>query len=80
MAVQPGLCRTWSETSKTGFLMTTLLLYFQSVEGEHHEKAVELLKQAEGRLTQKHKVHLKVVVKKLVFRVLTRSEVGQKPL
>ena len=24
MAVQPGLCRTWSETPKTGFLRTRL--------------------------------------------------------
>ena len=24
VAVQPGLCRTWSETPKTGFLMTRL--------------------------------------------------------
>ena len=24
--VEPGLCRTWSETLKTGFLMTTLKL------------------------------------------------------
>ena len=24
MAVQPGLCRTWSETPKTGFLVTRL--------------------------------------------------------
>ena len=27
MVVQPGLCRTWSETLKTGFLMTPLILY-----------------------------------------------------
>ena len=26
MAVQPGLCRTWSETPKTGFLTTRLIL------------------------------------------------------
>ena len=26
MAVQPGLCRTWSETPKTGFLITRLIL------------------------------------------------------
>ena len=25
MAVQPGLCRTWSETPKTGFLRTRLI-------------------------------------------------------
>ena len=25
VAVQPGLCRTWSETPKTGFLTTRLL-------------------------------------------------------
>ena len=26
MAVQPGLCQTWSETPKTGFLTTRLIL------------------------------------------------------
>ena len=26
VAVQPGLCRTWSETPKTGFLKTRLIL------------------------------------------------------
>ena len=27
VAVQPGLCRTWSETPKTGFLMAWLILH-----------------------------------------------------
>ena len=27
VAVQPGLCRTWSETPKTGFLRTRLILF-----------------------------------------------------
>ena len=27
VAVQPGLCGTWSETPKTGFLTTRLILY-----------------------------------------------------
>ena len=27
VAVQPGLCRTWSETPKTGFLTTRLILF-----------------------------------------------------
>ena len=27
MTVRPGLCRTWSETPKTGFLTTRLILY-----------------------------------------------------
>ena len=27
VAVQPGLCRTWSETPKTGFLTTRLICY-----------------------------------------------------
>ena len=30
MAVQHGLCRTWSETSKTGFL-TTRLIYIKTI-------------------------------------------------
>ena len=28
MAVQPGLCRTWSETPKTGFLRTRLIYIY----------------------------------------------------
>ena len=28
VAVQPGLCRTWSETPKTGFLITRLVSYY----------------------------------------------------
>ena len=37
MAVQPGLCRTWSETPKTGFLTTRFIsnteekVYFTSI-------------------------------------------------
>ena len=31
-AVQPGLCWTWSETPKTGFVMTRLILYYLSSE------------------------------------------------
>ena len=27
VAVQPGLCRTWSETLKTGFLTTRLIVF-----------------------------------------------------
>ena len=27
VAVQPGLCQTWSQTPKTGFLRTRLILY-----------------------------------------------------
>ena len=36
MAVQPSLCRTWSETPKTGFLTTRLNSYltFRSRYGE----------------------------------------------
>ena len=30
VAVQPGLCGTWSETPKTGFLTTRLILYLGS--------------------------------------------------
>ena len=34
VAVQPGLCRTWSETLKTGFLTTRLKLSDQSLVSE----------------------------------------------
>ena len=30
--VQPGLCRTWSETPKTGFLTTRYISFFQKTE------------------------------------------------
>ena len=30
--VQPGLCRTWSETPKTGFLKTRLICLLSSIE------------------------------------------------
>ena len=33
MAVQPSLYRTWSETPKTGFLITRLILYWGEVFG-----------------------------------------------
>ena len=33
MVIQPALCRTWSVTSKTGFLTTRLILSCYSVEG-----------------------------------------------
>ena len=29
MVLQPGLCRTWSETPKTGFLRTRLILLYK---------------------------------------------------
>ena len=37
VAVQPGLCRTWSETPKTGFLTTRLIFL------PLHRKLVELM-------------------------------------
>ena len=33
MAVQPGLCKTWSKTPKTGFLATQLKCYHISLKG-----------------------------------------------
>ena len=32
MVVQPGLCGTWSETPKTGFLTTRLILFLQYLQ------------------------------------------------
>ena len=32
MAVQPGLCRTWSKTPKTGFLTTRLIVCLKMLE------------------------------------------------
>ena len=34
--VQPGLCRTWSETPKTGFLRTRLICLPTLAEGRHN--------------------------------------------
>ena len=31
MAVEPGLCKTWSETSKTGFLASRLIYFYKGV-------------------------------------------------
>ena len=33
VAVQPGLCRTWSETPKTGFLITRLIMLVEQYFG-----------------------------------------------
>ena len=35
MAVQPGLCRTWSETPKTGFLTTRFIYYRMNRAAQH---------------------------------------------
>ena len=35
VAVQPGLCRTWTETPKTGFLRTRLILFCLFVSYYH---------------------------------------------
>ena len=32
MVVQPGLCRTWSETLKSGFLTTRLIYFVEQVK------------------------------------------------
>ena len=42
MVVQPGLCRTWSETTKTGFLMTRLIYVLLVNEMIMSEKRVKL--------------------------------------
>ena len=34
-ALQPGLCGTWSETPKTGFLKTRLISYFIKIVKYH---------------------------------------------
>ena len=39
VAAQPGLCRTWSETPKTGFLTTRLILSSHTIRrlDEYHQ-------------------------------------------
>ena len=39
VTVQPGLCGTWAETSKTGFLTTRLICCsFKAINEQRHEK------------------------------------------
>ena len=47
MAVQPGLCRTWSDIPKTGFLTTRLILYtseMNTVPKENHDYIMQIKK------------------------------------
>ena len=46
MAVQPGLCRTWSETPKTGFLTTRLIL--RSFSDEESSNNIPIIAGAAG--------------------------------
>ena len=42
MVVQPGLCGTWSETPKTGFLTTRLILFPNfNLKFEYSRKSVD---------------------------------------
>ena len=50
MAVQAGLCFTWSETAKTGFLVTRLKLYWLSYVAGFTEKIVDKLKPLDSDL------------------------------
>ena len=50
VAVQPGLCRTWSETPKTGFL-TTRLIYKLFVSVGEDEVDESKWKAVNGKLT-----------------------------
>ena len=45
MAVQPGLCQTWSEIPKTGFLVTRLILccIVGESDGRNLEELEELI-------------------------------------
>ena len=41
MVVHPGLCRTWSETPKTGFLTTRLILFATYLIPQRGHRAIE---------------------------------------
>ena len=56
MAVQPGLCRAWSETPKTGFLRTRLIFSFSfddssSISSGDISDAINEISTDEGNLT-----------------------------
>ena len=51
MAVQPGLCATWSETPKTGFLTTRLILLQDlQVRLDRQEESSNKLRNENGNL------------------------------
>ena len=59
VAVQPGLCRTWSETPKTGFLTTRLKL--QKYEHNDHQDPPTLYHLTKQKDKQKMKgMHITV--------------------
>ena len=53
MAVQPGLCRTWSETPKTGFLRTRLNCY--QTQKEHYLNYLRVFRGDSRNIFEKQK-------------------------
>ena len=74
MVVQPGLCRTWSETPKTGFLTTRLILFTE----ENLELVSEL--DAVGLLVNAVRTHSKSskVVKNACLALASLVEIDGK--
>ena len=65
VAVQPGLCRTWSEIPKTGFLITRLIFFYLG------SKETKVLISLHGSTADLHLCfsHMSLVVRKPVFGV-----------
>ena len=63
MTVQPGLCETWSETPKTGFLKTrlifktTLMLFLVIFEEDKSDTYVITLEEINPLEVKKHQLH-----------------------
>ena len=79
MTVQPGLCQTWSETPKTGFLTTRLISFvFREVlpkkthKGETTEKGDGEPAPKKAKTDDEHET---VTVKKVHFAILILSTV-----
>ena len=64
MVVQPGLCQTWSETPKTGFLITRLILpqTVQSHPPHHLEWAVKMSAVIAGYLVSETQFTVKFLI------------------
>ena len=73
MAVQTGLCRTWSETPKTGFLMTRLICivaafaYISFVEFSITQNTIYVWRKTKKQLTVSERCKGDKVMDKIVI-------------
>ena len=66
MLVQPGLCQSWSETLKTGFLTTWLISFramaIMKARLKGAQKGHSLLKKKSDALTMRFRLILKKII------------------